>query len=291
MLAKSIALTELVQRSRIAIGQTKNSFSNPYGLAELVDVYAGGWIKSANQEWSQDVSVDSFQLAMLTQAELATDRFFRQFETLKSGLVNRKDPHWDAVTAYYAAFYATQALLLLSGSGAVRIPSGGQFEGVLSISSSPSTAAVGQVALTFTKVRGGSHRITWNQLVDLLKEILRAEIDARVILVGNQLIHEVEKPNLLSDARNEINYDMRSSPYTAQAWSSLLLDLQSPTDLEDELARNSQNRPERRFEVVLLAAASLSKELRAEFHGRGGKLDRRQKRARKDIVSSHSWLL
>ncbi|WP_435126631.1 hypothetical protein, partial [Micromonospora tulbaghiae] len=185
-----------------------------------------------------------------------------------------------------------QALLLQSGAGALRVPqiAGVPFRGVFAISLQPSMASAGRTTVMLSPVRGGSHRITWSQTVNLIDEILAFEADARAILVLETLKQEIRDPNWLSDARNEINYDLTSSPFSASIWSSLFVKANSPEELEDELARSVQERVERRFEVVAMALGRLSAQLREEHRRRGGRIDRRQTRARLDLLPSHSWL-
>lgn len=293
MLDRSSSLANLALLAQMAVGQTSNSLSHPFSLIELVTAGAGGWLASAPNVWEADVVPDALQLATLTHSEMATDRYCRQIRSTIDSVVAGADPHWTAVTCYYAAFFGAQALLLQAGRGAVRVPplSTLPFTGVVALASAPSTTSASSTTLTLSRLGGPSHRAVWRLLVELLGEILMGERDARASLVLQTLQAEIRDPVWLSDARNEINYDVTSSPFGARRWSSLLIDIDSPSAVEDELARAKQSTSERRFEVVALALGCLSKQLRCDFVRRGGRIDGRQVKARKGELGAHMWLV
>lgn len=171
-------------------------------------------------------------------------------------------------------------------SSSARLP----FSGVFSITKAPSPSAVGQVEITLSRLGGGSHRETWKQVITLINDILSLETGARAMVVLDTLKREIQSPTLLSDLRNEINYDVTLSPHDSSMWSSLLLKIDGPDRLEDELARSTQEKPARRFEVVAMALACLSAQLRMDHLQRGGHLDKRQKKYRESILPGRAWL-
>jgi hypothetical protein len=125
----------------------------------------------------------------------------------------------------------------------------------------------------------------------LFDDLIAVESDPRSILVLKTFKTELRSPNLLSDARNEINYDLTSSPFRSDgAWPSLLIDLDSPAAVEDELARSTQTRAERRFEIAALALGCLSAHVRHALKRRGVRLDQRQASVRADLLPNRRWL-
>ncbi|MBM7078054.1 hypothetical protein [Micromonospora humida] len=252
-----------------------------------------GWRSVGQGVWENDFPAESVQLATFTHAEMAADRFSRQLASALDGVANGADPHWTAVTTYYASFYAAQSLLLRCGSGAVRFTGvrGLPFQGVYAISAKASNVYAGRVAVRLSSVGGSSHRATWREIVDLLDDLVGIESNPRAILVLETLKKEISRPRWLSDARNEINYDLTSSPFRMPNWPSLLFKLDNESQVEDELARSEQVRTERRFEIVTMSLAILSAQLREEYRVRGGRIDSRQIREREAILPSHSWLV
>lgn len=292
MIRTSVAFADLALASQSAVGQSSNSLSHPFSLVQLAKAYESAWYQVAN-DWHLDLPREVLQQATLTHAEMAGDRFVRQMSTLFDSVGSANDAHWTAVTSYYAAFFAAQTLLLMTGRGAMRIAPtlGLPFRGVAAIRSAPSLVAAGHVTLATSTVGAGSHRATWQQSLDLIDEILVNETDARTTLVLSTLKREIRGSDWLSDARNSINYDVTSSPFASGAlWSSLLLDLTDPGMVEDELARTLQERPERRFEAVALALGCLATQLRSEFRRRGGRLDNRQTTRRAKVLPKWGWL-
>lgn len=291
MLENSAAVAELSLRALGTLGTQNNSMSHPFSFVELITKTQNVWTQTGST-WVNDFVPEYVQVAALTHSEMAADRFFQQFASVLDAISRQKDAHWIAVTCYYAAFYAAQALLLQTGHGAVKIPRGGlPFSGVYSLATSASPTAAGRLQLTLTPVQRSSHRQTWEQVVFLIDEILNQENDARAILVLNTLKQEIQRPKWLSDLRNEINYDLTKSPFLAMLWTSLLSRVSDRDRLEDELARSIQEKPERRFEVVAMALAEFSAQLRSEHLSRGGRIDKRQRRARKELLPDWEWLL
>jgi hypothetical protein len=266
--------------------------SQPFSYLELAQIAATGW-RWGGQGWIADVPEVVAQTAALTHAEMATDRFCRQFSSVMHALTDPvADAHWTAVTCYYAAFFAAQALLLQVGRGAVRLPRalGLPMKGVFSIETSPSPIGVGQTEITLTSLSGNPHKQSWTQVKRLIDDVLAVEVDARPTVVLDTLNREIAQPNWLSDLRNEINYDVTSSPFASKMWSSLLTRIDDAERVEDELARSTQEKSERRFEIVAMALASLSAQLRSEHVKRGGRIDKRQKDNRVSLIPNHPWL-
>lgn len=290
MLTKSLAMAELAQRGLVALGASTNSLTHPFSLIDLFESDASGWQQAAGTLWSNTFVAEDAQLATLTHAEMATDRFCQQLRTYMGAVQGDSDPQWTAITGYYLSFYAAQTLLLQAGGGAVRISGSGSlpFRGVLRVERQ--TLAGGRVEITLSRVGKGSHRATWDQTSELIDDLVANESDARTIVILKTLRSEIKLPQILSDLRNEINYDLTSSPFMAASWSSLFMKVASTDELEDELSRASQLRAER-FEIVTMGLAALSSNLRNEFHGRGGRLDKRQKAARQATRVGAEWLV
>lgn len=296
MLDGSVSAADMGQRGLVATSTATNSLSHPFSFVDLVDTDARGWTNMGGGAWTNDFVPDAVELATFTHAEMATDRFAQQMASVLDAVASGSDPHWAAVTTYYAAFYAAQALLLQVGQGAIKLPTSATrpFSGVLAVSTAPSATALGRRSVELRKVGGSSHRATWQQLTGLIDDLLVTDTAPRTVLVLETLRREVESPAWpawLSDLRNDLNYDITSSPYAKRFWSSLLFDLDDPGDVEDELARSFQRIPERRFEIVALGCACLSKRLREEHQQRGGRLDQRQRDARRGLLRDQSWLV
>lgn len=109
MLDRTSAFAELSQRALTAVGSETNSLSHPFSLVTLIEIEATNWRSSGNS-WETDVEPDILRLATLTHAEMATDRYCRQIASVLTAISESRDPHWAAVTCYYAALYAAQAL-------------------------------------------------------------------------------------------------------------------------------------------------------------------------------------
>jgi hypothetical protein len=296
VIAGSTSLADLSQLSRDATGIGSNSLSHPWDLISLAESDPSGWLASPvdRDVFTLDCYDTSLQLATLTHAELAYDRFVRQYASALSAMSSTDhDAHWAAVTCYYAAFFAAQSLLLQVGRGAIRVPRlpSLTFSGVFAVERQASPRSAGLLEFRLRRLGSASHRQTWQQVTRLIDDALLHESAPRPILILQTLKLLIEKPELLSDARNAINYDITSSPYTASRWTSLLLDLTEADEIEDALARATDLKPSQRFELVALGLAALSVTLRHDRTARGGQWDKRQLEARDRTLPARVWFV
>jgi len=297
MLTRSAGFADLEQLSTVALGRVALHHKQPFRLDQLLEAY-GSVFSLTKAGLEADLPEEALQIALGTEAETATDRFTRQLATYDSLSGNGKDPLWTAVTAYYAGFFAANALMLACGRGFVNVNpsavSAATSRGLYSVSVSPASGA-GQLNLALSKIDQSSHRATWHELqvlVDFLSAV--AGNGPRERQTFTALSALIARPAWLSQARNEINYDFARDPFQASLWPRELPHLPDEAAVEARILTIIAPRAEQRFELVIASCASLLGGLFQGFARRGGKMDPQRKQRRLGCIAAcpHlTWLM
>jgi hypothetical protein len=194
------------------------------------------------------------------------------------------------VTAYYAGFFAANALMLACGRGFVSIDpsvvSAAKSRGLYTVTVRPASST-GQLNLVLSKIDRGSHQATWRalrELVDLLSAVTGN--GPREVQTFTALSALIARPLWLNRERNDINYDFARDPFQASLWARELPHLPNEAAVEARVLTIVAPRAEQRFELVIASCASL---LGGLFHGftrRGGKMDPQRKQRRLGCMSA-----
>jgi hypothetical protein len=298
VLASSAGFADLEQYSLLSLGSVTLHQSQPFDVAQLMAVY-GTSFSTQGTALVAEIHEQALQLALGTEAEAALDRFVRQVATYEELANVASDPLWTAVTGYYAAFFAANALLLACGRGFVRVDTSqiaiAQQGGLHSVRLTPGST-FGQLELRLTAMgTGGSHHATW--------KTVRGVLDDCAATVGNgtreaqvfaSLAALIVGPRWLSDERNDINYAFRRNPFLAALWTRELSHLVDHDALEGRLLAAMAPRPEQRFELVMVGCASLLRGLFRRFLTRGGKIDPHRTKRRASAMAACpqlAWLV
>jgi hypothetical protein len=297
MLTGSAGFADLEQLSTIALGGVTLHVKQPFRLTQLLELYGTSF--SLTQDGLEaDLPEEALQIALGTEAEAAADRFTRQLATYDSLSGNGKDPLWTAVTAYYAAFFVANSLMLACGGGFVNINpsvvSAAKSRGIYSVRVRPASGAA-QLNLVLNEVDKSSHQATWRELrrlVDFLSHV--AGNGPREAHAFTALSALIARPAWLSHARNQINYDFALDPFQASLWPRELPHLLDEEAVQQRVLTILAPRAEQRFELVIASCASLLSGLFRGFARRGGKMDPQRKQRRLDCIAAcpHlAWLM
>jgi hypothetical protein len=226
------------------------------------------------------------QIGRVSDVERWYSRFMDQFIAYWHMHDAALEPAWTAVTGYYCAFYGAQTLLTMLGLGARGLPALGSLPaGLYRLSEAPSIYA-DHVLLVLDQQGTGSHRALWTQLLDVLNGLISLPgNDAKAILILQSLRQLTLGPPALAGVRNRINYSVDFEPSDFGAWRTELAACDSVAELEHRLQVTVPTHDAQRFELVALAAASLSRALYSDYLGRGKSLDLRPSLRRRATLS------
>jgi hypothetical protein len=298
MLTASAGFADLEQFSLLALGNVTLHHTQPFGLEQLLGLYGDSFALEGDT-LTAELPEDVLHIALGTEAEATEDRFARQLATYDRLSDAGVDSLWTAVTGYYAGFFAANALMLSCGRGLLRVDSSAiaiaQGGGLHQLKVDEG-ATLGHLRLSLTPMTGSaSHQATWvavrNLVTALSDTVGNGPREAQTFTALAALI---VAPRWLSKERNDINYDFRRNPFLAGFWPRELPTLTGEEAVEKRILTVLNPRAEQRFELVMVACASLFGALSRNFLDRGGKLDPERRRRRQETLSACPglhWLL
>lgn len=274
MLIASAAFSELNRRHQVFLDGVPSS---PIDLPFVLDTYRGLIRQPSSRTWEVDVDEQVAQSMFASDQERTLDRVALQLATYCKVLTLGVDPTWTAITGYYAAFFAANALLLGSGEVTYSLaPVGPVPSGMYRVVGTYIGGYPPKITIKLASLGGGSHRATWSSLARLVAEIARlGGLDSRSQTILLTLQALVSKPTQLSDFRNTINYSLDQGAFARLRWQSEVVDVADAESLEERLLQVSAVRDEVRVELVCLCCSSLLAALYSAYSKRTVRVDKR----------------
>lgn len=247
-----------------------------FRLTELLEVYKGSMIP-LGRGVKMDVPDSALSVAWLVDIEGYYTRMTAQLNAYGQLIRSRSDPIWTAVTGYYGAFLAATTLLSMIGETRRRLENQiGLVNRGFHVFTTQASAYPGHNTLVVTPQRQDSHKTVWSSLVHMCQNLVTVDpSDSYTNRILASFVRLVQRPILLSEFRNRVNYSVDEDPMAAQLWRCTFMDLTQRGLVEQEIAASNGLRDEQRSELVALGCASLVSALYRDYVARADRPDSR----------------